>query len=169
MDDDDRFRPLSDDEREQAAPARAGGSAKDDDDWDLIVPVPDTVPAPDMHHWTLGEPVASWIYRDANGGRICFIGRYNKADGDKEFRPRTLVEKPRYRKGGVALEERSRSASALRARTARSAAQRPGDGCRGREASADVARRIFPDHVVVSPMNGAKSPQQGRLEPAACA
>ena len=79
---------MSDDEREQAGSGPAGGSAKDDD-WDLIVPVPDTVPAPDMHHWILGDPAAAWTYRDTNGGRICFIGRYNKADGEKEFRPRT--------------------------------------------------------------------------------
>ena len=48
--DDDRFRPLTDDEREQAGSGPAGGSAKDDDDWDLIVPIPDTVPAPGMRH-----------------------------------------------------------------------------------------------------------------------
>jgi hypothetical protein len=86
--DDDRFRPLTDDEREQTGSGPAGESAKDDD-WDLIVPIPDTVPAPGMHHWILGNPVAVWPYRDASGGRLCFIGRYNKADGDKEFWPRT--------------------------------------------------------------------------------
>jgi hypothetical protein len=86
--DDDRFRPLSDDEREQAGGAAAGGSAKDEN-WDLIVPIPDTVPAPGMRHWILGDPVAVWVYRDRNGDRVCFIGRYNKADGEKEFWPRT--------------------------------------------------------------------------------
>ena len=40
-----------------------------------------------MHHWILGDAVAVWIYRDKSGGRVCFIGRYNKADGEKEFRP----------------------------------------------------------------------------------
>ena len=69
--------------------APAGGRAKEDDDWDLIVPIPDTVPAPGMRHWILGDPVAVWVYRDRNGGRVCFIGRYNKADGEKEFWPRT--------------------------------------------------------------------------------
>ena len=41
-------------------------------------PIPDTVPAPSMRHWILGDPVAVWIYRDTSGGRVCFIGRYNK-------------------------------------------------------------------------------------------
>jgi hypothetical protein len=87
MDDEDRFRRMSDDEREQDTPT--GSPAGKDDDWDLIVPVPDTVPNPDMHHWIFGKPAASWPYRDTNGGRICFIGRYNKPDGNKEFWPRT--------------------------------------------------------------------------------
>ena len=67
--DDDRFDPLSDDERERGGPA--GGSAKDDDDWELISPIPDLVPAPSMRHSILGNPVAVWIYRDANGGKVC--------------------------------------------------------------------------------------------------
>ena len=64
--DDDRFRPLTDDEREQTRSDPAGESAKDDD-WDLIVPVPDTVPDPDMHHWILGKPAASWLYQRCEG------------------------------------------------------------------------------------------------------
>jgi hypothetical protein len=71
--DDDRFRPLTDDERNAREPDR--GSTKDDDDWDPIVPIPDTSPDPNMHHWILGDPVAVWVYRDRNGDRVCSIGR----------------------------------------------------------------------------------------------
>jgi hypothetical protein len=85
--DDDRFRPFSDDEREQSKPPT--NPAGEDEEWDPIVPIPDTVTDPDMHHWILGDPAAVRTYRDKNGDRVCFIGRYNKADGDKEFRPRT--------------------------------------------------------------------------------
>jgi putative DNA primase/helicase len=153
---DDRFRPLSDDERDTGGLARE--SAKDDD-WDLIVPVPDTVPDPDMHHWILGKPAASWLYRDASGGRICFIGRYNKTDGNKEFWPRT------WRKNRETGKEEWRWKNAPDPRPLYGIellAQRPngpvivveGEKC------ADVARRLFPGHVVVSPMNGARSPQR---------
>ena len=159
--DDDRFRPLSDDERDTGEPA--GGSAKDDD-WDLIVPIPDTVPAPGMRHWILGDPVAVWVYRDRNGHRVCSIGRYNKVDGDKEFWPRT------WWKNRNTGEERWRWKNVPDPRPLyglEQLAQRPnakvmvveGEKC------ADVARPIFPDHVGVSPMNGARSPHQADWSP----
>jgi hypothetical protein len=153
--DDDRFRPLTDDEREQGAPT-GGGSAKDDD-WSVVIPVADAAGVPYMGHRTLGEPIASWIYRDANGGRICHIARYNKADGDKVFLPYSCWRdnagnlawkcknvpdpRPLY---GLELLARRPNASVIVVE---------GEKC------ADAARRIFPDHVVVSPMNGARSPQ----------
>ena len=154
---------MSDDEREQTGGGPAGGSAKDDD-WDLIVPIPNTVPAPDMRHWIFGDPVAVWLYRDRNGDRVCSIGRYNKADGDKEFWPRT------WWKNRNTGEERWRWKNVPDPRPLYGLellAQRPnapvivveGEKC------ADVARRIFPDHVVVSPMNGARSPQLADWSP----
>jgi putative DNA primase/helicase len=143
MADDDRFRPLTDNEREQSAPA--GGRAGKDDDWDLIVPVPDMAPGPDMHHWILGDPAAVWPYRDPGGGRICFVGRYDKADGDKEFWPRT------WWKNRNTGEERWRWKNVPDPRPLYGLellAQRPnapvivveGEKC------ADVARRIFPGY-----------------------
>ena len=103
-----------------------------------------------------------------NGDRVCFIGRYNKADGVKEFRPRTWWKN---RKTG---EEKWRWKNVPDPRPLYGLellAQRPnapvmvveGEKC------ADAARRIFPDHVVVSPMNGAQVAAEGRLEPAAWA
>ena len=159
---DDRFQPLSDEEREQGGPA--GGSAKDDDGWDPIVPVPATVPDPDMHHWILGKPAASWLYSDAKGGRICFIGRYNKANGDKEFWPRT------WRKNRETGKEEWRWKNVPDPRPLYGLellAERPnapvivveGEKC------ADVARRLFPGYVAVSPMNGARSPQLADWSP----
>ena len=161
--DDDRFQPLSEDEREQARTGPAGGSAKDDG-WDPIVPVPDTIPDPDMHHWILGNPVAVWPYRDASGGRVCFIGRYNKADGDKEFRPRTWCKnretgKEEWRWKNVPDPRPLYGLELL--------AQRPNapvmvvEG----EGKCDVARRIFPDHVVVSSMGGAGAASKTDWEP----
>jgi putative DNA primase/helicase len=161
--DDDRFRPLTEDEREQTVSGPAGESAKDDD-WDLIVPIPDTVPAPGMRHWILGDPVAVWVYRDRNGDRVCFIGRYNKANGDKEFWPRT------WRKNRETGKEEWRWKNVPDPRPLYGLellAQRPnapvivveGEKC------ADVARRLFPGYVAVSPMNGARSPQLADWSP----
>ena len=159
--DDDRFKPLSEEERERGEPA--GGSAKDDG-WDLIVPVPDTVPDPDMHHWIFGDPVAVWPYRDANGRKVCFVGRYNKADGDKEFWPRTWWKnrntgEERWRWKNVPDPRPLYGLELLAQRPSAKVMVVEGEKC------ADVARRIFPDHVVVSPMNGAKSPQKADWSP----
>ena len=155
--DDDRFRPLTDNEREQTRSDPAGESAKDDD-WDLIVPVPAAVPDPDMHHWILGKPTASWLYSDAKGGRVCFIGRYNKADGEKEFRPNTWrrnreTGKEEWRWKNVPDPRPLYGLELLARRPNAPVIVVEGEG------KCDVARRIFPDHLVVSPMNGARSPQ----------
>jgi hypothetical protein len=161
--DDDRFRPISDDENEQADGGPAGGSAKDDE-WDLIVPIPDAVPAPGMRHWILGDPVAVWVYRDKNHDRLCFVGRYNKADGEKEFWPRTWRKnretgkeewrwknvpdpRPLY---GLELVAQLRNAPVMVVE---------GEKC------ADVARRIFPVFVGGSPINCARSPHRTDWSP----
>jgi putative DNA primase/helicase len=159
--DEDRFRPLPDDEREHYDPA---GRGTRDDVWDPIIPVPDTVPDPDMHHQVLGKPAQLWPYRDENGGRICFIVRYNKANGGKEFRPKTWcrnretgreewrwknVPDPRPLYGLELLDQRP-SAPVIVVE---------GEKC------TDAARQIFPSHVVVSPMNGAQSPHKANWSP----
>jgi putative DNA primase/helicase len=163
MDDQDRFRRMSDDEREQTGSSPAGESAKDDD-WDLIVPIPDTVPAPNMRHWILGDPVAVWVYRDRNGDRVCSIGRYNKADGEKEFRPRTWC---RNRETGRE-EWRWRHVPPLRPLYGvELLAQRPDAAVivTEGEKACEAAGSVFTADVVVSPMNGAKSPHKADWEP----
>ena len=141
-----------------------GGSAKDDDDWDPIVPIPDTVPAPDMRHWILGDPVAVWLYRDKNGGRVCFIGRYNKADGDKEFWPRTWWKnretgKEEWRWKNVPPPRPLYGLELLAQRPDAPVMVVEGEG------KCDAARRIFPDHVVVSSMGGAGAASKTDWEP----
>ena len=160
--DDDRFRPLSDDERDTGEPA--GGSAKDDDDWELISPIPDSVPHPDMRHWILGDPAMAWLYRDAKDGRICFIVRYNKANGEKAFRPRTWCKnrqtgKEEWRWKHVPDPRPLYGLELLAQRPNASVIVVEGEKC------AEAARRIFPDHVVVSPMNGARSPHEADWSP----
>ena len=165
MDDDDRFRPLSDDEREHSIPTDGPtGKGEKDDGWDPISPVPDAVPNPDMHHWSLGGPAASWLYRDVNGGGLCFIGRYNTADGKKEFRPWTWCKnretgREEWRCKNVPDPRPLYGLELLAQRPNAPVIVVEGEKC------ADAARRIFPDHVVVSPMNGAKSPQKADWSP----
>jgi putative DNA primase/helicase len=159
---DDRFAPLSDHERDTGAPA--GREAKADDGWDPIVPVPDAAPDPDMRHPTLGAPAASWLYRDAMGGRIGFIARYNKANGGKEFRPRTWCKnvetgREEWRWKNVPDPRPLYGLELLAQRPSAPVIVVEGEKC------ADVARRLFPGYVAVSPMNGARSPQLADWSP----
>jgi putative DNA primase/helicase len=158
----DRFAPLSDDERETGGPA--GGGAKADDGWDPIVPVPNAAPDPDMWHSALGAPAASWIYRDAMGRRIGFIARFNKANGGKEFRPRTWCKnrgtgREEWRWKNVPDPRPLYGLELLAQRPSARVIVVEGEKC------ADAARRIFPDYVAVSPMNGARSPHLADWRP----
>ena len=164
MTDDDRFRPFDAAERSQSA--SAGGSdgkdtkeGRDSDAWEFISPIPDSVPAPTMSHWILGDAVRTWLYRDLIGARVCYVARYDTADGGKEFWPQT------WRKHRTTGEYRWRWKNVPSPRPLYGAellAQRPkadvwvAEG----EGKCDALRRIFPDCVVVSPMGGAKAPHK---------
>ena len=161
--DDDRFRPLSDDEREQTAAAPQARAPKTTS-WDLIVPIPDTVPAPDMHHWTLGDPAAYGpiATRTAAGSassaattRPTVRRSSGPGHGVKTARP----EKQEWRWKNVPDPRPLYGLELLAQRPNAPVMVVEGEKC------ADAARRIFPDHVVVSPMNGAKSPQKADWSP----
>src|SRR5215472_5282900 len=55
----------------------------------IVMPVPADAPAPPATHPKLGRPTKSWPYKDAAGGVIGYVLRFDRADG-KEFRPLTL-------------------------------------------------------------------------------
>jgi Protein of unknown function (DUF3631) len=160
--DDDRFRPLSDDERQQAGTGPISDRV-DDDGWSVVVPVPDTAGAPYMNHGILGDPVAFWIYRDASGARVCYVARYNKAGGEKVFLPYSY-----WRDTAGNLEWRCKNVPDPRPLYGLELlARRPNavvivtEG----EKACEAARSIFTADVVVSPMKGAKSPHKADWQP----
>lgn len=55
-----------------------------------VCPVPDDAPAPRSSHNRHGMPGAAWTYRDETGAVICYVCRFDKADGSKEVLPLTL-------------------------------------------------------------------------------
>jgi hypothetical protein len=139
------------------------GPGVEDDEWEPI-PIPDTAPNPSMRHPTLGDSAGVWLYRDGGGHRVCFSVRYDTAGGGKTFRPRTWcknretgkkewrwrnVPEPRPLYGVELLAQRPNAAVIVT------------EG----EKACDAARRIFPDHIVTSPMNGAKSPHKADWKP----
>ncbi len=53
----------------------------------IIVPVPDDVGAPSMHHRAWGAPSASWCYRSMSGRVLGFVARYDPPEGRKQIVP----------------------------------------------------------------------------------
>jgi putative DNA primase/helicase len=126
------------------------------------LPPPRALDQDEIHHGKLGRPSRVWSYYDADGGfsgHICRFetGRQN-GNADKEFRP--------YRHGILTKNGKARTGwhwkgwgQARPLYNLPELLTRPDarvivvEG----EKKVDAARRLFPDCVPVSPMNGARS------------
>ena len=73
-------------EEKAAAPVIA---SKQDDQWELISPVPQGAPKPTFSHATLGRPTKVWPYHNGSGGLGGYIARFDGTNGvdDKTIRP----------------------------------------------------------------------------------
>jgi putative DNA primase/helicase len=142
----------------------------DDDDWQPM-PIPDGA-TPEFRHPKLGEPSATWSYIDAAGelqGYVCrFETKMPDGSAGKELRPRrygTLTKNGSPHTGwywkGWGENRPLYGLCDLLARP-----DVPVIVVEG-EKKVDAARRLFPDHVAVSPMNGAKSPHRTDWTPLA--
>src|SRR5215831_7176578 len=132
-------------------------------DGSLVMPVPADAPAPPTTHPALGRPNQSWPYKDADGGVIGYVLRFDGADG-KEFRPLTLW---RDSVSGR-LEWRweswppKRPLYGLQELADRPVA--PVVVCEGEKAT-DAAGRLLPGFVVVTSPNGSKSADKADWSP----
>lgn len=144
----DPFAPIGSDAKSSARiAARDAG-------WTLIAPVPASAPTAPTKHPTLGEPAATWVYRDAGGALLGYVLRFDIDDG-KEFRPLALW---RSAKGDLiwrwVLWPAPRPLYGVDRLAARPDA--PVVVCEG-EKSADAAGRLLPDHVVVTSPGGSNA------------
>ena len=80
-----KFAPLTDAER-VAVPA----VAEEHEDGELVSPIPSDAPDPPETHWTLGKPSQVWTYRDAHGGTLFHILRFDPPGTRKIFLPLSL-------------------------------------------------------------------------------
>jgi len=163
MDDgDDRFRPLTNDERKPT-----GDPAYSAEQEQLVSPVPQDAPPAPTTHPKFGRPAPSftWTYPNEHGETLHFVLRFDLPDRGKIFQPLTL-----WRDASGALRWRWRGYPRDRETPLyglRDLAVRPHahvvvvEG----EKTADAARRIFPDHVVVSSMGGAMAAHRADWEP----
>ncbi len=140
------FAPLKQDEIVPFGPG--------DSDGGLVLPIPADAPPSPETHFDLGQPSASWTYRDATGAMIFKVLRFDRADGSKEFRPLTLwrsahglcwhwksvpAPRPLYNLDDLAMRPDA-----------------PVVVCEG-EKSADAASEIFPGSVAVTAPSGANA------------
>jgi len=58
-------------------------------DWLTVLPVPASAPEPNFHHYHLGDPVATWAYRDREGRILGYVARFESAEG-KQVLPLTF-------------------------------------------------------------------------------
>src|SRR6516225_12403084 len=142
-----------------AAPVSANAKKRDAS---LVMPAPADAPAPPTTHPALGRPIQSWPYKDATGGVIGYVLRFDGADG-KEFRPLTL-----WRDSAGRLQWRWQSWPVKRPLYGlEELAERPSADvvvCEG-EKSTDAARRLLPDFVVITSPNGSKSADKADWSP----
>ena len=143
------FAPLKSDEIVPVAASEFGG--------ELVLPVPAAAPPMPETHFVLGQPSARWSYRDAAGAVLFQVLRFDKSDGDKEFRPMTLWREEH------GLRWRWKSVPAPRPLyNLHKLAEWPDAPvvvCEG-EKSADAATRIFPKSVAVTSPGGANAPDE---------
>lgn len=144
-------------------PKEAILGALEEPEWTLITPVPTDAPEPPANYFPLGAPTDSYSYADNAGNLLCKVLRFDKGNGEKEFRPITLW---RSSSGAMRWDQKALP-------TPRPLYKLPELTIKGTapvlivegEKAADAALLLFPDHVIVTTMNGAQSPHHSDLTP----
>lgn len=67
------------------------------DEWQIVLPVPGDAPGADFHHPRLGQPVASWEYKDAHAQLLGYVCRFEPDGEKKQVLPLTFWRGP----GGI--------------------------------------------------------------------
>ena len=139
------------------APLKAtqiGPVAEPASEGEIVLPVPpDAPPMPEVHP-NLGRPSGRWPYRDATGGLLSEVWRFDKSGGSKEFRPLTLWRDAQRLCWRWKSAPPPRSLYNLDKLAGRPDA--PVIICEG-EKSADAAAEIFPKSVAVTAPGGANA------------
>lgn len=124
--------------------------------WSTVLPVPADAPPPPAAHPKLGKPSATWTYRDADGGVLFFVLRFEGKRGDKQFRPLTFASpttggSPQWRWESVSGARPLYGLDRLADRPSVPVVVTEG------EKAADAAAKLLPNHVAMTSPNGSKS------------
>jgi hypothetical protein len=132
-----------------------------------IIPVPADAPPMTFKHPKYGTPWRTWPYHLADGGLAGYAARFDfaKADGtpSKDVLPITFCDLGGghcgWRSKGIPEPRPLYRLPQLLVRPDAPILVTEG------EKAADAAQRLFPDHVVTTPMHGAKSPAKSDWSP----
>lgn len=127
-----------------------------------VAPVPDDAPQPKRPSATMGQPGQVWTYRDREGRLLGYVCRFDKAEGGKDLRPRTLwLEggKPVWRWKAPPLPRPLYRLEALAAAPAAPVLLVEG------EKTADAAGKLFPGFVAMTWPGGSKAVRKADWEP----
>ncbi len=126
-------------------------------EWVAILPVPDDASEPPSAHPGNGKPSMTWKYRDAAGGLLCLVYRFEPRKGveRKQYCPLTYCEnasgKREWRWQGLLEPRPLYNLQWLAARPDALVIV-----CEG-EKAADAAAELFPDAVITTMLNGSQS------------
>lgn len=119
-----------------------------------IIPVPEDAAAAEFRHFELGEPSATWMYKDETGRLLGHVARFETASG-KQVLPRTWCRLPdgthAWRWRGFSAPRPLYGLDRLAARPDAIVLVVEG------EKTADAAQRHFPDYVAVTWLGGSNA------------
>lgn len=137
--------------------SRAGTRAAPSNEVLVIVPVPETAPAPMFEHGQHGTASQYWAYRDAEGRLLGYIARFDTEKG-KEILPLTYCEGPdghqQWRWKSWPVLRPLYGLDKLTSQPAEPVLVVEG------EKTADAAQKLFPEYVVITSPNGSKAAER---------
>lgn len=123
-----------------------------------LLPIPAQASSPPAVHPRHGKPSAMWTYRDATGGTLFHVYRFDPKGGRKQILPLSYWPNG-WQWKGVPVPRPLYHLDQLAARP-----DAPVIVCEG-EKAADAAARLAPDHVTTTAPNGAQSPEKADWAP----
>jgi len=125
-----------------------------------IMPIPqDALATKPIAHPSHGRPSRIWTYRDAAGGLLLEVWRFDPASGHKQFSPLTYWHAGDWKWKSSPAPRPLYGLDRLAAQSEAPVLITEG------EKATDAARELLPDHVCVTTMNGAQSPDKSDFSP----
>ncbi len=129
-------------------------SQGDVNEWQAITPVPDDAPAPPQAHRSRGLPSKVWTYRDAQGGVMFYVFRFDNKDGGKDIIPLSFYQRKSdrgWRWKGLPVPRPLYNLNLLDAQKMLPVLIVEG------EKAADAATNLFNDYTITTWPNGSKA------------